>query len=81
MSTSEDPREGLSPSPANLLDIFTGDEDDDDVDSYHPTEEHSTDASGLEDDESDVNFTGTNAAQLTSYPHSPLTTLQMHKRH
>ena len=57
MSVSSDPREGLSPSPVNLLDIFTGDEDDDDVDSFHPTEE-STDASGLgEEDSDDVEFT------------------------
>ena len=65
MSTSPDPREGLSPSPANILDIFTGDEDDDDVDSYHPTEEQSTDASGLgEEDSDDVDFTGTFQLQL-----------------
>ena len=59
MSTSPDPREGLSPSPANILDIFTGDEDeDDDVDSYHPTEEQSTDASGFGEEDSDVDFAG-----------------------
>ena len=58
MSTSQNDREGLSPSPANILDIFTGDEDSDDVDSYHPTEEQSTDASGLQDEDSEVDFAG-----------------------
>ena len=59
MSASPDPREGLSPSPANILDIFTGDEDeDDDVDSYHPAEDQSTDTSGLGDEDSDADFAG-----------------------
>ncbi|KIW50079.1 hypothetical protein PV05_11700 [Exophiala xenobiotica] len=57
MSQSRDDREGLSPSPANILDIFTGDEDDDDeMDSYHPTEEISTDASLQDEEDSDVDF-------------------------
>lgn len=61
MSTSPDPREGLSPSPANILDMIIGDGDDDDVESYHPTEEHSTDTSDVHDEEdSDLDFTGTN---------------------
>lgn len=61
MSRPENDREGLSPSPSNILDIFTGDEDDDDdMESYQPTEEQSTDASGLNDEEdSDVDFAGT----------------------
>jgi hypothetical protein len=64
MSTSPDPREGLSPQPVNILDIFAGEEDeDDDVESYHPTEEQSTDASGLEDEDSDTDFTGTLGSQ------------------
>ena len=58
MSVSPDSREGLSPPPANILDIFTGDEDSDDVDSYHPTEEQSTDASGLGEEDSDIDFAG-----------------------
>ncbi|ETI28270.1 hypothetical protein G647_00719 [Cladophialophora carrionii CBS 160.54] len=58
MSTSPDPREGLSPPPASILDIFTGDEDeDDDVESYHPTEEQSTDATGSQQEDSDPDFT------------------------
>jgi hypothetical protein len=59
MSQSRDDREGLSPSPANILDIFTGDEDDDDeMDSYHPTEEMSTDASLHDEEDSDMDFAG-----------------------
>ena len=55
MSQSRDDREGLSPSPANILDIFTGDEDDDDeMDSYHPTEETSL----HEEEDSDMDFAG-----------------------
>ncbi len=80
MSTSPDPREGLSPSPANVLDIFTGDEDeDDDVDSFHPTEEQSTDASGLGSEDSDVDFTGT--LEPTYREKTSLTYWQTHKSH
>lgn len=53
MSYHDNSREGLSPSPPNILDIFTEDEDDDDVDSYHPTEDRSTNASDLNDDDED----------------------------
>ncbi|KAI1629131.1 1-alkyl-2-acetylglycerophosphocholine esterase [Exophiala viscosa] len=58
MSHPENDREGLSPSPSNILDIFTGDEDeDDDMESYQPTEEQSTGASGFgEEEDSDVDF-------------------------
>lgn len=57
--SQRDEREGLSPSPANILDIFTGDEDDDDdMDSFHPTEEQSTDASQQDEEDSDADFAG-----------------------
>ncbi|EXJ85611.1 hypothetical protein A1O1_05977 [Capronia coronata CBS 617.96] len=56
MSHQNNDREGLSPSPANLLDIFTEDDEDDDVDSYQPTEEQSTNASDTQDDDSDAAF-------------------------
>ena len=64
MSHPEDSREGLSPSPPNILDIFTAaDEDSDDVEFEPSTEDQTTDASGMPDDdgdgESDVDFTGT----------------------
>ncbi|KIX06224.1 uncharacterized protein Z518_04199 [Rhinocladiella mackenziei CBS 650.93] len=56
MSRPEDSREGLSPF-LPIFDILTGDEDDDDdVDSYHPTEERSRDTSGLQDEDSDADF-------------------------
>lgn len=59
MSSQNNSREGLSPSPINILDIFTEDEEDDDVDSYHPTEEQSTNASETQDDDdSDAAFAG-----------------------
>ncbi|OAL40040.1 hypothetical protein AYO20_00458 [Fonsecaea nubica] len=57
MANSPDSREGLSPSPSNILDIFSVDDDDDDGESYHPTEEHSTDAGGTQDEDSDADFT------------------------
>ena len=78
MSASPDPREGLSPPPANILDIFTGDEDSDDVDSYHPTEEESTDATGMGEEDSDADFAGTIRKQLPEMGHGP-DKLQMHK--
>ncbi|KAJ4507583.1 hypothetical protein HRR83_004163 [Exophiala dermatitidis] len=53
MSYHDNSREGLSPSPPNILDIFTEDEDDDDVDSYHPTEDRSTNADDDDDDDED----------------------------
>ncbi|KIW78251.1 hypothetical protein Z517_08085 [Fonsecaea pedrosoi CBS 271.37] len=56
MANSPDPREGLSPSPSNILDIFSVDDDDDDGESYHPTEEQSTDAGGTQDEDSDADF-------------------------
>ncbi len=68
MSQSRDDREGLSPSPANILDIFTGDEDDDDeMDSYHPTEEISTDASLQDEEDSDVDFAGNDQPDPTPF--------------
>lgn len=52
MSRSADDREGLSPSPANILD-FLGEEDEDD-DIYEPTTEQSEmTASTAEDEEED----------------------------
>ncbi|KAK6382150.1 hypothetical protein LTS17_004036 [Exophiala oligosperma] len=56
--SQRDEREGLSPSPANILDIFTGDDDDDDddMDSFHPSEEQSTDASQQDEEDSDADF-------------------------
>jgi hypothetical protein len=58
MANNQDDREGLSPPPRNILqDLF--DEDDDDIESYHAAEEQSTDASGLLDEDSDADFTGT----------------------
>jgi hypothetical protein len=60
MSASPDPREGLSPPPATILNILAEDEDDDDdVDSYHPTDEQSTDISELQEEDSDADFAGT----------------------
>ncbi|KIW24160.1 uncharacterized protein PV07_09891 [Cladophialophora immunda] len=56
MAEFPDPREGLSPSPSNIIDIFLGD-DDDDGESFHPTEEQSTDASVTQDEDSDADFT------------------------
>jgi FtsZ-interacting cell division protein YlmF len=66
MSQPDNSREGLSPSPTNLVDIFTGDEedDDDDYNSYHPTEEQSTDASGSQDEESDEDYAGIGGFRL-----------------
>ncbi|EXJ92446.1 hypothetical protein A1O3_00997 [Capronia epimyces CBS 606.96] len=55
MSHRDTRGDGSSPLPPNLLDIFM-DEFDDDVDSYHPTEEQSTNASDMEDDDSDAAF-------------------------
>jgi hypothetical protein len=58
MANPHNDREGLNPSPQTILqDLF--DEDDDDIESSHPTEEQSTDASGLQDEDSDADFTGT----------------------
>ena len=61
MSTQSDSREGLSPSPPNVLDIFGDEEDSDDVEFEPTSEDQSTDASGLHagEDESDADFTGT----------------------
>jgi hypothetical protein len=64
MSHQDNDRDGLSPLPTNVLDIFTEDDEDDDVDSYHPTEEQSTNASDMQDDDSDAAFAGT-------YPKTP----------
>lgn len=62
MSNPHDDREGLSPSPSNILDIFAADDEDDDDIDYHPTEEQGTeDGSGLDEDDSDADFIGTNS--------------------
>lgn len=64
--SQRDEREGLSPSPANILDIFTGDDDDDDddMDSFHPSEEQSTDASQQDEEDSDADFAGMVLSEL-----------------
>ena len=60
MSRAPDDREGLSPSPVNIVD-YTGDEDDDDDDSdlYEPATEQSDMTASTADDDEEIEFTGT----------------------
>jgi hypothetical protein len=65
MANIQDPREGLSPSPANILDMLTEDEDEDDDISFHAATE-STDGTSItqEEEDSDVDFAGRTQTEL-----------------
>lgn len=56
MSRAPDDREGLSPPPATIFDIFEGDEDDDDI--YEPATEGSTDLDAIDGEDLDEEFLG-----------------------
>jgi hypothetical protein len=57
MSRAEDDREGLSPSPPNLIDIFEDDDESDDV--YEPVPEESEYTTTTNDDgEDEAEFAG-----------------------
>ena len=63
MSRPEDDREGLSPSPANILD-FLGDEDEDD-DLYEPATERSDMTASTAEDDEEAEFAGQMADSAT----------------
>lgn len=49
MAGANDNRDGLSPPPRTIFDVFGEDEEDDDI--YQPATEDSTDADGMDEDE------------------------------
>lgn len=59
MSRPEDDREGLSPSPANILDAMEADDDEDDDDLYEPATEQSEFTASTAEDDEEIEFTGT----------------------
>lgn len=75
MSRPQDDREGLSPPAPNILDLFEGDDDDED-DVYEPVTEESDLATTTEED-SEGEFAGQKKTPIRS-PATDLT--QMHKR-
>jgi hypothetical protein len=60
MSRPEDDREGLSPSPSNVLNYLDDDEDDEDDenDLYEPAEEETDMTASTAEDDEEVEFTG-----------------------
>lgn len=59
MSGAPNNREGLSPPPRTIYDIFDdGDDDDDDEEIYEPATEESTDMDEAEEDEEEDEFLG-----------------------
>lgn len=56
MSQSNDDREGLSPSPANILDFLGEDDGDDDL--FEPASEESDITASMDGDDEEVEFSG-----------------------
>ena len=64
MSRPINDREGLSPAPPNILDLFEGEDDDDEM--HEPETGESTTTGDTQEEESDGEYAGMQSIKLAS---------------